>query len=405
MKIAVVGLGYVGLVTLAVLASTGHEIVGIDNDIEKLNQLKAGNSPIFESGLSEILRQNDNRIKYTDSYEDVGGSVYTFLSLPTPTKDNRIDIHFVIEAGKKVHENDRDTNIVMKSTVIPGTARKLGKIIGKDVISNPEFLREGSAIKDTMHPDRIIVGGKTNAQEFSELWKFCNAPIILTTNENAELIKYASNAFLATKISFINQVADLCEQISGADVNVVAEGMGLDHRIGREFLKAGLGYGGSCFPKDTKALVSFADDQEVDLSIVKSAINSNETRVDRLVNNFKVLIKERKSSIAVLGLSFKDNTDDIRESKSLELIRKLQEYGYNNIIAYDPVVLKCDGIKVINDLNSAIENSDFIIVATEWPVFSKALMGFDQKHIIDLRRIIDKDLVKLEYGVGLNVKN
>ena len=405
MKISVVGLGYVGLVTMAVLSDNGHEIVGIDIDGEKIRRLQEGEIPIFEPGLSALIEKNRKRLEFSNSYDSITGSKYTLICVPTPTVNDRIDVHYVIESGKKINEIDPESKIVIKSTVTPGTARMLGSMINREILSNPEFLREGNAVKDTTKPDRVVIGGNGGVEDFSKIWSFTNSNMIITTNENAELIKYASNAFLATKISFINQMADLCERIPGADIRVVADGMGMDKRIGRAFLNAGTGYGGSCFPKDTRAIASFANDMGVELSIIKSTIEYNENRIGNLVNRIENIIAKKDSRITVLGLSFKENTGDLRESKSIELITELKRRGYNNLKAFDPVTSQVEGIDIVADAETAIKWSEFVIVATEWPSFSEYLEGVKDRHIIDLRRIIDNKTVKLDYGVGLNVTN
>ena len=284
---------------------------------------------------------------------------------------------------------------------MPGTARKVSELTGMDVVSNPEFTKEGSAVHDTEKPDRIIIGGKS-VDAVKKLWDFTGSPVIVTTNENAELIKYASNAFLAVKISFINQIADLCEKIAVTDVNVVAEGMGLDRRIGKEFLKAGLGYGGSCFPKDTVALYSFAQETGVDLSIVKSAIQYNDNRVPLLVNKIEENLDTLDGkTVCILGLSFKDNTDDLRESRSLVIIKNLKKRGAI-VKAYDPVVQNIDGIDISTDLSKCISTSEIVITATEWKKFSDIdpllLKG---KKVFDLRRVFDPEQVDIIMGVGI----
>ena len=274
-------------------------------------------------------------------------------------------------------------------------------MIGMNVISNPEFTREGSAIHDTEHPDRIVIGGKST-EVVRKIWEFTGAPMVITTNENAELIKYASNAFLAVKISFINQIADLCETIPNTDVNVIARGMGLDHRIGTEFLKAGLGYGGSCFPKDTVALTTFAEENNIDLSIIRSAIEYNDNRIPNLASK----ITEKSNSLSgkrvcVLGLSFKDDTDDLRESRSLLLIENLESRGAI-VNAYDPAVKAAKGVTISSDLQNCITSSEIVITATEWKDFSnldpELLKG---KRVFDLRRILDPDEVDITMGVGI----
>ncbi len=405
MKISVIGLGYVGLVTAAVLADRGNRIVGIDVNQEKIDMLNEGRMPIFEPGLEDIIGRNVKNITFTSQYDSVKGSEFAFIAVPTPTINGKMVSQYVMDAGRRIHEIDPDITVVIKSTVLPGTAKKLSESINSNVISNPEFLREGTAIHDTIHPDRVVIGGRENIKRLGELWEFTNAPTLYTTNENAELIKYASNAFLATKISFINQMADLCEKIPGADVNIVARGMGLDKRIGSEFLKAGLGYGGSCFPKDTKALLSFGNDNGLDLSIVRSTIEYNDNRVKNIAKNIENIWNNHEAKIGILGLSFKDNTDDLRESKSLELINELKKRGYKNLMAYDPAVKSNDLIKVEHDINNVIRDSDVLIVATEWPVFSQVLSGIHDKTIIDLRRIMDVEKYHIAYGVGLGGQN
>ena len=319
-RIGVVGLGYVGLVTAAVLASRGNPVTGVDVDVSRIQMLKRGKSPIFEPQLDERIGNARSNIEFSEDYSKLSNCEVIFLCVPTPNTDNRIDLRYVMAAAAEIKEYNASSDLVIKSTVLPGTARKVSELTGMNVVSNPEFTREGSAVHDTEKPDRIVIGGKS-VERVREIWEFTGSPIIVTTNENAELIKYASNAFLAVKISFINQIADLCEKIPGTDVNVVAEGMGLDRRIGREFLKAGLGYGGSCFPKDTVAMSSFAKEKGLDLSIVNSAIQYNDNRVPFLVKRIEENLDTLNGKrVCVLGLSFKDNTGVLRESRSLMII-------------------------------------------------------------------------------------
>ena len=400
-RIGVVGLGYVGLVTAAVLASRGNSVTGVDVDVSRIQMLKRGKSPIFEPQLDERIGNARSNIEFSEDYSKLSDCEVIFLCVPTPNTDNRIDLRYVMAAAAEIKEYNASSDLVIKSTVLPGTARKVSELTGMNVVSNPEFTREGSAVHDTEKPDRIVIGGKS-VERVREIWEFTGSPIIVTTNENAELIKYASNAFLAVKISFINQIADLCEKIPGTDVNVVAEGMGLDRRIGREFLKAGLGYGGSCFPKDTVAMSSFAKEKGLDLSIVNSAIQYNDNRVPFLVKRIEENLDTLNGKrVCVLGLSFKDNTGDLRESRSLMIIENLKRRGAV-VRAYDPVVHYIGDIDLYDDLSKCISDSEIVITATEWTEFSKINPSlFRGKEVFDLRRILDPKEVKLTMGVGI----
>ena len=400
-RIGIVGLGYIGLVTAAVLADRGNSVTGVDVDVSRIQMLMSGKSPIFEPQLDERIKSAGDKLEFSTDYSKLSNCEVIFICVPTPNIGNRIDLKFVLAAGSEVKKYNVSTDLVIKSTVLPGTAKKVSELTGMNVVSNPEFTREGSAIHDTEKPDRIVIGGKS-VERVSKIWKFTGSPIIITTNENAELIKYASNAFLAVKISFINQIADLCEKIAVTDVNVVAEGMGLDRRIGKEFLKAGLGYGGSCFPKDTVALYSFAQETGVDLSIVKSAIQYNDNRVPLLVNKIEENLDTLDGkTVCILGLSFKDNTDDLRESRSLMIIKNLKKRGAI-VKAYDPVVQNIDGIDISTDLSKCISTSEIVITATEWKKFSDIdpllLKG---KKVFDLRRVFDPEQVDIIMGVGI----
>ena len=401
MRIGIVGLGYVGLVTAAVLANRGNSVTGVDVDVSRIQMLRSGKSPIFEPQLDERIGNARSNIEFSEDYSKLSDCKVIFLCVPTPNIDNRIDLRYVMAAAAEIKEYNASSDLVIKSTVLPGTARKVSELTGMNVVSNPEFTREGSAVHDTEKPDRIVIGGKS-VERVREIWEFTGSPIIVTTNENAELIKYASNAFLAVKISFINQIADLCEKISGTDVNVVAEGMGLDRRIGREFLKAGLGYGGSCFPKDTVAMSSFAKEKGLDLSIVNSAIQYNDNRVPFLVKRIEENLDTLNGKrVCVLGLSFKDNTGDLRESRSLMIIENLKRRGAV-VRAYDPVVHYIGDIDLYDDLSKCISDSEIVITATEWTEFSKINPSlFRGKEVFDLRRVLDPKEVKLTMGVGI----
>ncbi len=401
MRIGVVGLGYVGLVTSAVLACKGNSVFGVDVDVSRIQMLRSGKSPIFEPELDERIRSGKSNLDFSSDYSKLAKCDVVFLCVPTPNTNNEIDLKYVITAAEEVKKFNTSLDLVIKSTVLPGTAKKISELTGMNVVSNPEFTREGSAIRDTEKPDRIVIGGK-HVEKIKEIWDFTGSPIIATTNENAELIKYASNSFLAVKISFINQMADLCEKIPGTDINVVAEGMGMDRRIGREFLRAGIGYGGSCFPKDTVAISSYGEENGVDLTIVKSAIKYNDSRVSTLVEKIKEKLNTLDGkNVCVLGLSFKDNTDDLRESRALKIIEQLSNHGAN-VKAYDPVVRKLNGVELYNDLNECISESEIVITATEWKVFSDIdpllLKG---KKVFDFRRVFDPKKIELTMGVGI----
>jgi len=402
MKIGVVGLGYVGLVTAGVLAYQGYDVIGMDILKEKIEMLKNRKLPIYEPGLAEILFSDKSKINFTDSYEDLKDRDIVFVAVPTPTINNKIDLSYVLSASKSVASVNKDAILVIRSTVVPGTARKIMELTGLNVISNPEFTREGSAVYDTLHPDRVVVGGK-NAEIVAGIWKFTNTPIIITTNEIAELIKYASNAFLAVKISFINEFAKLCEKIPGCDIEVVAKGMGLDKRIGESYLKAGLGFGGSCLPKDTRAIVSFAESLGVELKVVKAAIEVNDARIKDAME----IIRETATNkdVCVLGVAFKENTDDIRESRALLLIKELIRNGYS-VSYYDPVVkIEIENAHRYDTAEECIKNHENVVIATEWPIFKEYEKLLENKVVIDLRRVLDPRNIRIYRGVGLGPKS
>ena len=401
MKIGQVGLGYVGLVNAAVLSNHGNLLIGVDVDRSKIDALTKGIVPIFEPDLERYLIDGRKNLIFSYDYSSLSECEAIFITVPTPNISGNIDLSYVINACDEVAKINRSAILIIKSTVIPGTASHISARTGMKVISNPEFTREGSAIYDTEHPDRIVIGGGPS-DIVKDIWKFTDAPVIITTNANAELIKYASNAFLATKISFINQMADLCEKIPGADVNVVAKGMGLDKRIGKEFLKAGLGFGGSCFPKDTQALITFARSKGVDMSIVREVYEYNENRISLILQNTKKRgISFSGSRVCVLGLSFKDLTNDLRESRSILLISRLKEEGAV-INAYDPVIKGLDGVNICKDIRTCIDESEIVITATEWRDFADIPPEmFEGKTVLDFRRILDPEKYNIKMGVGL----
>jgi UDPglucose 6-dehydrogenase len=392
MKIGIVGLGYIGSVTAVALTEAGYEIVGIDIDESKVKSLSNGEPTIFEPNLKELLTKNKSKLFFSTDYDDLKDVQYIFVVVPTPNKDGSIYLEYVYDAVSSIKKVNKNAVIIIKSTVLPGTARNLMERTGMVVISNPEFTKEGTAIEDTLHPDRVVIGGseKSAVDAVKKLWEFTHSIMVETTNENAEMIKYASNSFLAVKISFINEIANICEMVPGCDVEVVAKGMGLDKRIAPYFLKAGIGFGGSCFPKDTTAILSFARSFGEDLSIIKSAIEVNNDRVNRIMNILKNKIHKDNSevTVGVLGMTFKAGTDDTRESQSIKLIRSLLDVGYK-VNVYDPMAkIRIDGITRLNTAKECIDKSDVAVIATEWPEFKNLEINTD-KFVIDMRRMLD----------------
>lgn len=405
MRVGIVGLGVVGLATGVVLAEQGHNIVGVDVDENKVEGLRCGRSPIYEPNLKEMLDANASRIKFTTDYSELSDADLVFITVSTPTVNGRIYLGYVFDAAKRLSDVLRrnDSIVVIKSTVVPGTARKVKEIVKNDVVSNPEFLREGSAILDTKRPDRVVIGSQSKeaGDVVENLWRFTGAPVIRTSWEEAEMIKYAANSFLAIKVSFINEIANLCERLPNCDVNVVAKTIGLDRRIAPYFLNAGLGWGGSCFPKDTQAFVSFARDMGERLRIVEAAIEVNRERVPRVVNMLKSLLTRGK--VCVLGVAFKPNTDDTRESKAIELIRALKAEGYE-VVAYDPKA-RTEEAKMVT-LDECISSSDAVIIATEWDEFRGLEERLKDKITIDARRVLDPSKMEASKfrAIGLGVQ-
>ena len=391
-KIGVVGLGYVGLATSLSLAEAGFKIIGIDVDREKIKSLNEGKSPIYEPGFDSLLNKNKKQLSFSEDYSALKDAGVIFLSVPTPDKGGKVDLQYVFDASARIAEASEGSILAIKSTVAPGTAETVKQKTGMRTVSNPEFLREGSAIHDTMHPDRIIIGGNSDAAgEVARIWSFTNAPVLITTNENAELIKYASNAFLATKISFINEIANLCESIPGADVEIVAKGMGYDKRISPYFLKAGLGWGGSCFPKDTKALVGIAKEHGKDMKIVEAAISVNEERIEESVKKIRGAVGNLSGkTISILGLAFKDETGDIRDSMAIKLIKELKKKGAE-IKAYDPKVTSCPEAKICGSISECIRSTSCVVIASEWKDFILLENSHVKSPIVDLRRVLNKE--------------
>jgi UDPglucose 6-dehydrogenase len=389
MNICVVGTGYVGLVTGAVFADLGNDVICVDNVAEKVESLRAGQMPIYEPGLEEMVVRNvaDSRLAFTTDLPDaVRRSVIVFITVGTPAGDDgRADLSAVEAVARGIAgAMERYTVIVNKSTVPVGTGELVREVIERhqarpvpfDVVSNPEFLREGSAIEDTLRPDRIVIGAPTQqvAMTLLELYAPLERPMIITDVPSAEMIKYASNAFLAMKISFANAIANLCE-VAGADVTQVTKGMGLDERIGPAFLAAGLGYGGSCFPKDTDSLIHTAAALGYDFAMLRAVVDINRERAGHLVAMLeKALAPLDDKVVAVLGLAFKPNTDDMRDAKSVEVVERLCGAGAR-VRAYDPVAmvnaakLLPPAVEYCNSAYDAAADADAIVLVTEWNEF------------------------------------
>ncbi len=406
MKITVVGGGYVGLTTAVCFAHLGHEVLVVEKVPQKVELLKAGKSPIYEPGLEELLQEGlkNKRLDFTtDLKEGLAFSEVIFICVGTPQRpDGSADLSQVEEVARETAKLMTSYKLLIEKSTVPVNTHKLikktveryirDKSIPYDVASNPEFLREGNAIEDFLKPDRIVVGVESERAKrvFEELYKDFDCPIIFTDPATAELIKHASNSFLAMKISFINMIADLCEK-TGADVKLVAYGMGYDKRIGRAFLNAGIGYGGSCFPKDVKAFVKMAEEYGVDFGLLKEVEKINQQRPLKFVQKVKnVLWSLKDKKLAVWGLSFKPNTDDIREAPSIKIVELLLKEGAN-LSLYDPEAMENfrllfpEGkqISYAKDMYSALEGAEALLILTEWEEFQKA----------DLKRV--KELLAL----------
>ncbi|WP_456384313.1 UDP-glucose dehydrogenase family protein [Persephonella sp.] len=414
MKITVIGAGYVGLVTAACFADLGNEVMCVEKVSSKLEKLCRGISPIYEPGLTEMLQKNikEGRIHFTDKIkEGVDFADTIFLCVGTPQgEDGKADLSQVEEASRQIAQNMTDYKLIIeKSTVPVNTHQWVKKTVKRyikdpsipfDVASNPEFLREGSAIYDFMNPDRIVVGVETERARkiMEELYKpFTDKgfPMLVTTPAAAELIKHASNSFLAMKISYINMIADLCEKV-GADINEVADGMGYDKRIGRAFLNAGIGYGGSCFPKDVQAFIKIAEDHGLDFGLLRETEKINKRRRQQFIEKIEnVIWISKDKNIAVWGLSFKPNTDDIREAPAIDIVRELKEAGAN-LRLYDPKAMENfkqlfpegENITYVNDKYEAVKDADLLVLITEWDEFKEADMD-KVKSLMRLPIVVD----------------
>ncbi|MCP4004590.1 MAG: UDP-glucose/GDP-mannose dehydrogenase family protein [bacterium] len=422
MNIAVIGTGYVGLVTGACFAEFGINVTCVDKDVSKIERLEAGEIPIFEPGLEEIVRRNTEagRLTFTtDTRSAIQRSLVVFIAVPTPpAADGSTDLSYVDTVARTIGEHlDGYKVVVTKSTVPVKTAERLSRLIAESaqqhgkadirysVASNPEFLREGSAVDDFMHPDRVVIGADdTEAiailKDLYAPLNLIEVPFVITNVATSELIKYASNAFLATKISFINEIANLCESV-GADVHHVSRAMGLDGRIGPKFLHPGPGYGGSCFPKDTASLVRFSEEFGVPQRIVSSVLEVNEAQRDRMVSKVEEALGGdlKNRTIGVLGLSFKPNTDDVRDSPAIEVIERLLERGAR-IRAYDPQAMSnaaqdLPDLTYCQDSYDTAKGCDALVLATEWNQFRRLDLQrihslLEEPVIIDMRNIYDR---------------
>lgn len=407
MRIGVIGLGYVGLVTAAVLADQGHIVIGVDIDESRVNGLNCGRLPFFEPGLRELIDKNRGKLFFSRSYSDLSDVDVAFLTVSTPTVDGKIYLGNVFSAAESLsHILRRDSIVVVKSTVIPGTSRRVKEIVKREVVVNPEFLREGNAIFDTLHPDRVVIGSdsKEAGDLIEGIWSFTGSPILRVSMEEAELVKYAANSFLALKVSFINEVADLCERLPNCDIINVARAIGMDKRIGPYFLSAGLGWGGSCLPKDTAAFVSFARDLGYELKTIKAAIEVNNGRPYKVVELLKDLMGYLKGRvICVLGVAFKPNTDDTRESVALRVINLLLSEGAR-VIAYDPKA-RVNFIEMVRNVEECVNRAEGVVIATEWDEFKGIENLLRGKFVVDGRRVLKKELMDSRYfrAIGLSV--
>lgn len=437
MKITIVGTGYVGLVTGACFAEVGHDVTCVDVDVKKIENLRKGILPIYEPGLEEIVSTNSSKKRLTfstDLASSIEQSEVAFIAVGTPPgEDGRADLKYVLAVATSIGESMQDYIVVVtKSTVPVGTANKVHDAITKalhkrkleipfDVASNPEFLKEGAAVDDFLKPDRIVIGVASEKAEerMRKLYKpflLNNHPIYFMDIASSEMTKYAANAMLATRISFMNDIANLCE-IVGADVNKVRIGIGSDGRIGSKFIYAGIGYGGSCFPKDVKALIKTAHEHDYEMRVLNAVEHVNEKQKSVLFDKIKKHFdgKLTGKTFGMWGLSFKPKTDDMREAPSLVLIEKLLKAGAH-VIAYDPVAMKeakhilKDTIKYVTNEYDALKNSDALIIVTEWPEFrspdwERITAALKEKTIFDGRNIYSASEMRVlgysYYGIGV----
>ena len=419
MNISIIGTGYVGLVSGACFAKFGNNVICIDIDKEKIEKINKGIAPIYEEGLEDILQKHGNNIEATDNYSyAIKNSSITFICVGTPSKnDGSIDLEHIKksteEIAKLLKEKDSWHIVVVKSTVLPGTTKDIvlpilekysGKKAGVDfgLAMNPEFLREGVAVRDFLEPDRIVIGtyDEKTRKALNELYNDFSCPVVETKLSEAEMIKYASNCFLATKISFMNEIGNFCKRL-GIDSYKVADGMGLDNRIGRAFLNSGIGWGGSCFPKDLHALLAWAKGEKEESKMIKSAIEVNDLQPLKLIELLKKHIPNLNGkTIGVLGLAFKPNTDDVRESRAIPIVDRLLKEGAN-IKAHDPKAMNNfkklqPGIKYC-DSPEEVLNSDAVLITTAWDEFRN--LRYNGKIVIDGRKLDEAKTARIYEGV------
>jgi len=408
-RIAVVGTGYVGLTTGSCLAHLGHQVTCIDNNQAKIDQIEAGVMPIAEDGLEQIVAEGrgSGRLRFTtDVAGGVDGAEFVLLCVPTPqASDGSADLSFIEAAARTIGPHlAPDTVIINKSTVPVGSTDVVADALGRDdvhVVSNPEFLREGHAVSDFLNPERVVVGADTEEVAFrvAALHMRLSAPLLVTDPASAELIKYASNAFLAMKISYVNAIAAVAEAVD-ADIDDVVKGLGLDGRIGAKFLQPGPGWGGSCLPKDTSALIRIAEDADYDFTLLKDVISVNRQQFERVVTKTEEVLGGPIGGhrLAVWGLTFKAHTDDLRDSPAVEIVERLLAAGAS-VAAYDPEVDKgaevVAGLEVLDDPYSACQGADALLVLTEWPEFGRLDLdrvadALRAPRIVDTRNVVDR---------------
>ena len=420
MDLSIIGSGYVGLVTGACFADVGHNVICVDNDAQKIKQLQAGEVPIYEPGLEEIIHRNVSarRLRFTGSIEEgVNNSQIVFIAVPTPQQpDGDVDLSFLEKVAREIAGVLTDYRVIVdKSTVPVKTGEKVAESIKRynrhranfDVVSNPEFLREGCAVADLMHPDRIVIGAQSERaiDLMKKVYEPFMAPMLVTDINSAELIKHCANSFLALKISYINAVSAICEA-SGADVEKVADGIGMDHRIGRDFLNPGIGYGGSCFPKDIAAFITISERLGTPFDLLKEVQRINNAQKERFLKAMReTLWVLREKRIAVWGLTFKPDTDDVRSSVAIELVTHLLREGAH-VIAYDPKGMeKARAIKAIADADfassalEAVTDAEALVIATEWNEFGNVDLEIVKEKmttpiVFDGRNLLDPETMR-----------